>query len=148
MKRKAVFLAASAAELARFALIAFVAFDAGIAAGGAAGDVYRYAASAQLLFAIGFFFMWLDPPRYSGYAPLLVTGKAMNLALAAAAALEGRMLGRQTILDMAVGRLGALPAVAILAADLFGLAVLLAARGGPRGDAPGERGAGASRIEA
>jgi hypothetical protein len=148
MKRKAVFLAASATELVRFALIAFVAFDAGIAAGGTAGDVFRYAASAQLLFAIGFFFMWLDGPRFSGYSPLLVVGKAMNLALAAAAVLEGRILGRQTIIDLAAGPLGALPAAAILAADLFGLAVLLATGGGPRDDEPGRREAGVGRIEA
>lgn len=143
MKRKAVFLAASATELARFALIAFVAYDAGIAAGAAAGDVFRYAASAQLLFAIGFFFLWLDRPLYGRYSSLLTAGKAVNLALAAAAVLEGRLAGRPTILDAAAGPLGALPAAAAAAADLFGLAVLLATRGGA---APGA-GAGAASGE-
>jgi len=151
MKRKAVFLAASASELARFALVAFVAFDAGIAAGGAAGDAFRYAVSAQLLFAIGFFFLWLDRPRYSQYVPLLIAGKAMNLALVAAAALEGLLAGRPTMLSAGEGPLGLLPACAVVAADLFGLAVLLSTRaatgGGDRGGARRAADAGASDIE-
>ena len=39
-------------------------------------SLLRYAAAPQLLFAAGFFFMWLDPARYGAYRPLLLVGKA------------------------------------------------------------------------
>jgi hypothetical protein len=148
MKRKAVFLAASVTEVARFAMIAFVAFDAGIAAGGAAGDVFRYAAAAQLLFAIGFFFLWLDRPRYGRYSPLLIAGKALNLAAAAAAALEGLLLERPTLFAVGEWPLGPLTACSAVAVDLFGLAVLLSARASPGADALGDEDAsGEDEIE-
>jgi hypothetical protein len=39
-------------------------------------SLLRYAAAPQLLFAAGFFFLWLDAPRYREYRPLLLIGKA------------------------------------------------------------------------
>lgn len=81
MKRNFLHLAASGAELLRFAALMSLAaaFGATDEAGGFP-RLIRYAASAQLLFAAGFFFLWLDAARYGSYRPLLAVGKAALLA--------------------------------------------------------------------
>jgi hypothetical protein len=80
MKRKIPYLAASCAELARFVMLMILARDFG-AIDGAGGfpRLVRYAAAPQLLFAAGFFFLWLDAPRYRQYRPLLAVGKLAGL---------------------------------------------------------------------
>ena len=61
MKRRVSSLAAAGVEIARFALLMFLARDFGaIDGGGGFPRLLRYAAAPQLLFALGFFFLWLD----------------------------------------------------------------------------------------
>jgi hypothetical protein len=143
MKRKAVFLAASIAELSRFALMFFIAYDAGIAAGSARGDIFRYASSAQLLFAVGFFFLWLDPERYRQYGPLLLLGKAVCVALYAVPPIEALIAGGRSRPPVGQSLLGPAAAYAVAAADLLGLGALLyfraAARRGGGGSARSSR---------
>jgi hypothetical protein len=76
MRRKAVHLLAAIAESLRFFAVVFLAFSVGALLDPGAASLLRYAAVPQLLFAAGFFFMWLDPERYSSYRPLLAIGKA------------------------------------------------------------------------
>jgi len=80
MKRRFPYLAASIAELARFFALMLLAGNIG-AAGENEGmsRFFRYAAAPQLLFAAGFFFMWLDAARYGPYRPLLAVGKIVCL---------------------------------------------------------------------
>jgi hypothetical protein len=76
MRRKAVHLIAAIAELFRFLAVVFIAFNVGALFDASVSSLLRYAAAPQLLFAAGFFFLWLDPPRYGSYRPLLLIGKA------------------------------------------------------------------------
>lgn len=76
MRRTAVHLVAAIAETLRFFAIVFLAFDVGALDEPGVSALLRYAAAPQLLFAAGFFFMWLDRPRYGEYRPLLLVGKA------------------------------------------------------------------------
>jgi hypothetical protein len=81
MKRKAIHLAAAGAELLRFSALMGLAETLGSLEGGAgAARLFRYAVVPQLLFPVGFFFLWLDGDRYSTYKPLLGTGKIACLA--------------------------------------------------------------------
>jgi len=124
MKRKPVFLAASIAELARYALLSFAAFDAGIAFGSPRGEVFRYSSSAQLLCALGFFFLWLDLPRYAQFARLLIVAKGVGLLLAAIPFIDVLVLGRRIWYIADPQLLGPAAYAAIAAIDLFGLGVL------------------------
>jgi hypothetical protein len=121
MRRKAVHIAAAIAESLRFFAIAFLAFDVGSPLNAGISSLLRYAAAPQLLFAAGFFFLWLDPPRYGAYRPLLLVGKAASavcfIPLAASLLRDPRSL--------ALGW-----AFLIGAADIFSLSVLIIARTG------------------
>jgi hypothetical protein len=91
MRGKAVHIFAAIAESLRFLAVAFLAFSVGALLDPSASSLLRYAAAPQLLFAAGFFFLWLDPARYSAYRPLLAIGKAASAVcfLPLAAALLG-----------------------------------------------------------
>jgi hypothetical protein len=80
MRRKAVHLMAAIVESLRFIAIAFLAFDLGLLLNPSVSSLLRYAAAPQLLFAAGFFFLWLDPSRYGSYRPLLLIGKVASVA--------------------------------------------------------------------
>jgi hypothetical protein len=80
MRRKAVHLFAAIAESLRFIAVAFLAFSVGALSGSSVSSLLRYAAAPQLLFAAGFFFMWLDAGRYASYRPLLLVGKIASVA--------------------------------------------------------------------
>jgi hypothetical protein len=79
MRRKAVHLIAAIAESLRFLSVVFLAFDVGALLNPSVSSLLRYAAAPQLLFAAGFFFLWLDQRRYAAYRPLLLIGKAASL---------------------------------------------------------------------
>lgn len=81
MKRKIPYIAASLAELARFFALMLLSSNLGmIADDGGSSRLFRYVAVPQLLFAVGFFFLWLDFGRYGQYRPLLSVGKVAALA--------------------------------------------------------------------
>ena len=80
MRRKAAHLVAAIAESLRFIAFVFLAFDLGAILGPGVSGILRYAAASQLLFAAGFFFLWLDLPRYAAYRPLLAIGKLACIA--------------------------------------------------------------------
>jgi hypothetical protein len=139
MRGKAVHLAAAIAESFRFVALAFLAFSVGALYDSSASSLLRYASAPQLLFAAGFFFMWLDPGRYGSYRPLLLVGKAASLVclapLAASVAADPSAQGEAFGLRAA----GLVLAFAVVAIDVGGLAVLaLAGSGGgaPGGDRP------------
>jgi hypothetical protein len=91
MRGKGVHIFAAIAESLRFVAVVFLAFSLGALLDPSVSSLLRYAAAPQLLFAAGFFFMWLDPARYSSFRPLLAIGKAASAAcfLPLAAALVG-----------------------------------------------------------
>lgn len=70
---------AAIAESLRFLAVMFLAFDVGALLGSSVSSLLRYAAVPQLLFAAGFFFLWLDRERYAPYRPLLGIGKAASI---------------------------------------------------------------------
>jgi hypothetical protein len=78
MRGKVVHIVAAIAEGLRFFAVIFLAFSVGALLNPSVSNLLRYAAAPQLLFAAGFFFMWLDPARYSSYRPLLAIGKAAS----------------------------------------------------------------------
>lgn len=80
MRRKAVHLFAAIAESLRFFAIAFLAFSVGALFDPSVSSLLRYAAAPQILFAVGFFFLWLDRGRYASYRPLLAIGKLASAA--------------------------------------------------------------------
>jgi hypothetical protein len=138
MRRKAVLLVAAVAESLRFLALAFLAFDVGALLDPSASSLLRYAAAPQLLFAAGFFFMWLDHPRYSEFRPLLLIGKAACLVcfLPLASTLARDPRAAQAVLG--VRGLGLALAFFIAAADIFGLTVLaLVGRPSPLPAEPG-----------
>ncbi len=139
MGRKAVHLVAAIAESLRFVALVFLAFGVGALLDPTVASLLRYAAASQLLFAAGFFFMWLDPDRYSSYRPLLAIGKialvVCFLPLAAALLRDPSAAGPV----LGVRFLGAYLAFAIAAADIFGLCVLALA-----GPASGKKGPSAA----
>ena len=125
MRGKAVHIVAAIAESLRFLAVVFLAFSVGALLDPSASNLLRYAAAPQLLFAAGFFFMWLDPERYSPFRPLLALGKIagavcflpLALALAGDEAARGRTLG--------VPRLGLGLAFFLAAVDVMSICVLL-----------------------
>jgi hypothetical protein len=123
MQRKPLFLAASIAESARFFALFFLA-DAvgGLHGGGGQASFFRYAASAQLLFGVGFFFLWFDGSRYDPYRPLLFLGKLLSLATFVPLLVS--LLGDFQAFTLR-GRAGPLAAGIALALDIFGFCVLL-----------------------
>jgi hypothetical protein len=72
-------MVAAIAEALRFLAIVFLAYDLGALLNPSLFSFLRYAAVPQLLFAAGFFFLWLDPQRYAPYRPLLLIGKLATL---------------------------------------------------------------------
>jgi len=126
MNRNFLHLAASGAELARLA--AFMLLAANMGAIGEAGvfpRLMRYATVPQLLFAAGFFFLWLDRARYGSFRPLLAIGKIASVVALAPLAAEvafARLEPASRILDL---RAAAVQVLILLAVDLGGLALLL-----------------------
>jgi len=81
MKRQGLHLTASIAELVRFFALMLLSGNIGLVADdGGASRMVRYLAAPQLLFAAGFFFLWLDAGRYGAYRPLLAVGKVVAFA--------------------------------------------------------------------
>lgn len=130
MRRKSVHLFAAIAESLRFVAVVFLAFSVGAIVDASVSNLLRYAAAPQLLFAAGFFFMWLDPPRYSSYRPLLAIGKAAGvvcfLPLAGAVMRDPNATGS----TFGIAFLGIYLAFFIAAVDIASLCVL-ALGGGP-----------------
>jgi hypothetical protein len=127
MKRKAVHIAAAAAELVRFFALMFLAESLGALRSQSGADrIFRYAAAPQLLFPAGFFFLWLDPDRYAAYRPLLAAGKGVGMgALVPLAFLAVALLRSDTTEALSPSlSLGLLAAIGAI--DAFSLAVLLA----------------------
>ena len=80
MQRKPLYLVASAAETARFFALPFLALAlGGLRDSAGSASFFRYAAGAQLLFVAGFFFLWLDRPRYDAFRSLLFLGKIVSV---------------------------------------------------------------------
>jgi hypothetical protein len=131
MKRNPVFLAASAAELVRNTLLAFAAYDTGIAAGDFRASVFRYASSAQLLCALGFFFLWLDRRRYCQFERLLAVAKIMSVVLIAAPFFASLFFGQKYWISFDAQLAGPAVYIAIAAIDVFGLSVLFLTRPSP-----------------
>jgi len=102
-------------------------------------SLLRYAAAPQLLFAAGFFFMWLDPERYSSYRPLLAVGKlalvVCFLPLAASLLRDPNATGS----TLGVPFLGIYLAVAVAVVDVASLCIL-ALGGGHAASASAEKG--------
>jgi hypothetical protein len=151
MRRKAVHLIAAIAEGLRFVAVVFLAFSVGALLDSSVSNLLRYAAASQILFAAGFFFMWLDPERYSSYRPLLLVGKVAGavcfLPLAAALVRDPNATGS----TFGIPALGISLAFFIAAVDIADLCVLaLAGRSpvrkqGPSG--PGNIGQSPEDIE-
>jgi hypothetical protein len=131
MKRKAVYIAATVAELLRFLALVALADGLGALKGESGADrVFRYAAAPQLLFAAGFFFLWLDEERYSVYRPLLLVGKlASALAFLPLAALIAALIRMAPLQLQSPAQTAGLASYAALA-ELFSVAVLVFGRPG------------------
>ena len=136
MRRKAVHIVTAIAEAVRFLAVMFLAFDVGALFSASASSLIRYAAVPQLLFAAGFFFMWLDPPRYSAYRPLLAIGKAAGvvcfLPLAGAVMRDPNATGS----TFGIAFLGIYLAFFIAAVDIASLCVLALGSGPSAQNAP------------
>jgi hypothetical protein len=153
MRRKPVFLVAAIAETIRFLALAFLAYTIGALATSSVSGVLRYAAAPQILFAAGFFFLWLDRERYGSYRPLLLLGKAACLVclfpMARAVAGDPQAIG------IAFGRpaFGLSLTLLVAAEDILALALLLFAKSEGAGKAvepaakPSEAGQGPDDIE-
>jgi hypothetical protein len=130
MKRKIPHLVASITELVRFFALMLLAGNLGMVAGdGGASRLFRYVAAPQLLFAVGFFFLWLDFGRYGSYRPLLAVGKVA--ALVAFVPFFGFIVFSLAEPAMGVGdsRAALLESLFIVLTDLGSLAVLGLCRG-------------------
>jgi len=140
MKRNLPCLAAACAELARFAALMLLAGDFG-ALDAAAGfpRLLRYVAAPQLLFAAGFFFLWLDAERYHRYRPLLLIGKLASLASLAPLASEILYSRFEHSARMRDPRAAFVHAAILVAVDIGSLAVLLL-RAVPEARAPADVG--------
>jgi hypothetical protein len=121
MRRKAVHLIAAIAESVRFLAVLFLAFDLGALFDSSVSSLVRYAAAPQLLFAAGFFFLWLDPPRYSPYRPLLIIGKLASVVCLVGLAAD--LLRDPTAIPAALGL-----AFIVGAVDILSLSVLILAK--------------------
>lgn len=135
MRRKAVHLIAAIGESLRFAAVAFLAFSVGALADSSVSNLLRYAAAPQLLFAAGFFFMWLDPDRYFSYKPLLLVGKLAGAVCFLP--LAGTILRDPSARGSTFGLpgLGVVLAFLIALADIASLCVLALSAGAPAGNA-------------
>ncbi len=131
MKRRLIHLVAVIAELLRFSAFVLLAQDLGLfRASGVASRLFRYAAAPQLLFAAGFFFLWLDRERYKAYRPLLILGKIVSLtALFPVAFLAGDFLMADPTLMPSSGSV-MFPLVVLILVDLGALAILALTGGG------------------
>lgn len=79
MRRSFITLLGAGGELVRyFGLIALARAFLGGAGGKTTLALLQFAASPHLLFAGGFFFLWLDSRRYDAFRPLLAAGKALG----------------------------------------------------------------------
>jgi hypothetical protein len=142
---------AAIAESLRFLAIVFLAFDLGALQSASVSGLLRYAAAPQLLFAAGFFFLWLDPKRYGSYRPLLAIGKLASLVcyvpLAMALARDPKASGP----TFGISLFGLALAAYIAIADLASASVLLLARPlpavGPDPSKPATPGQGPDDIE-
>ncbi len=80
MRRSIITLLGAGGEVVRFfGLVALSRAFLGGAAGRTSLALLQFAASPHLLFAGGFFFLWLDPRRYDAFRPLLAAGKALGV---------------------------------------------------------------------
>jgi len=125
MQRKPLFLAAAVAETARFFSLAFLANAlGGLHEATSLPSFIRYASAAQLIFVLGFFFLWLDRQRYDSYRSLLFVGKMVSLA--------AFLPFFATLLQAQRSGLGDgspfVPALAAFAVDAFGFFILLASK--------------------
>ncbi|HSV55483.1 MAG TPA: hypothetical protein VLH39_00055 [Magnetospirillaceae bacterium] len=79
MRRSFITLVGVGGELARY--FGLIAISRAFLGGDGKGTLLllQFAASPHLLFAGGFFFLWLDPLRYGAFRPLLAAGKALSL---------------------------------------------------------------------
>ena len=136
MRGKAVHIIAAIAESLRFLAVAFLAFSVGALLSPSVSSLLRYAAAPQLLFAAGFFFMWLDPARYSSYRPLLAIGKAASavcfLPLAGALIRDPAAMGS----TFGIAYLGVILAFFLVVVDLSSLCILMLGSP-PKAGAPG-----------
>ncbi len=128
MRRKAVHLFAAIAESVRFLAVLFLAFDLGALLDSSVSSLIRYAAAPQLLFAAGFFFLWLDPARYGSYRPLLSIGKAASVVcfFPLAAALVRDPKAAQAAFGLPY--MGLALALLVVAVDIVSLSILIVAR--------------------
>ncbi len=147
MRRKAVHLMAAIAESIRFLAIVFLAFDLGALQSASVSGLLRYAAAPQLLFAAGFFFLWLDPERYGSYRPLLTIGKLASLVccfpLAVALVREPKAAG----ISLGIPLLGLFLTSYLVLDDIASLAVLFLARQLPAARGSSSPGQGPEDIE-
>jgi hypothetical protein len=129
MRRKSVHIIAAIAELFRFFAIAFLAFSVGALFDSSVSSLLRYAAAPQFLFAVGFFFMWLDPVRYSSYRSLLAVGKCASAIcfLPLASALVGNPWAMAS--SFGIRGFGVSLAFFIAIVDIASLLVLFLVRG-------------------
>ncbi len=125
---------AAIAESLRFLAIVFLAFDLGGFLSPSVSGVLRYASAPQLLFAAGFFFLWLDPGRYASFKPLLTIGKLASIACLFPLALTLARDPKAGALAFGVPMLGAILGFFIAAVDIASLSILLLARLGPTDD--------------
>lgn len=78
MRRSFISLVGAGGELVRFlGLAALSSAFLGNSGNSGALSLFRFASSPQLLFALGFFFLWYRPERYGIYRPLLAAGKIL-----------------------------------------------------------------------
>jgi hypothetical protein len=125
MKRKALFLVAAIAEFARFIALMLLASSLGAIGGeGGAPRLLRYASAPQLLFAAGFFFLWLDYARYGSYRPLLGIGKLVALAALLPLAIEAYFAMVEPMASLGEPRSALLLTLFIAAVDIGSLAAL------------------------
>jgi hypothetical protein len=129
MQRKPLFLAAAVAETLRFLGFVFLAFDLGALLKPSVSSLVRYGAAPQLLFAAGFFFLWLDPLRYAPYRPLLLVGKAANLLCLLP--LAATLLGDPGPASLGLPFLGRAMGLLIALVDAGSLLVLILVRAVP-----------------
>ena len=118
-------MVAAIAESLRFFAVAFLASSVGALSNTSVSNLLRYAAVPQLLFPAGFFFLWLDPPRYSSYRPLLTVGKTASVVclipLAAALVRDPNAMG----VNFGIPAIGLGLTFVIAAIDIASLSILL-----------------------
>ncbi len=126
MRKKTRFLAASITETIRYFIVIFLASALGFPAAGIAGNaLFRYACLPQLLFAAGFFFLWLDQPRYARFRSLLLAGKAALVIPGAFLALSLFVAARTGRGGFMIPRSALFAGFAVVLLDLFSTACLL-----------------------